>query len=52
MYYLFRSLSKKIDSFGADVNKLMEDEELMRALRSLTIGLGQFFDEVYPSKID
>jgi len=45
-----RSLSKKIDSLGAEVNNLMDDEELMNALRSVTVGLGQFFNEVYPSK--
>jgi len=45
-----RSLSKKIESLGTEVNKLMDDEELMNALRSVTIGLGQFFNEVYPSK--
>ncbi len=44
------SLSKKIDSFGADLNNIMQDKELMQALRSLTIGLGQFFDEVYPAE--
>ena len=47
-----RSLSKKIDSIGTDVNKLIDDEELMQALRSVTIGLGQFFNEVYPSEIE
>ena len=45
-----RSLSKKIDSFGTDLNKIMDDEELITAIRSVTIGLGQFFDEVYPAK--
>ncbi len=45
-----RSLSKKIDSFGTDINKIMDDEELITAIRSVTIGLGQFFDEVYPAK--
>jgi phospholipid/cholesterol/gamma-HCH transport system substrate-binding protein len=45
-----RSLSKKIDSFGGDMNRIMADEELMNAIRSVTIGLGQFFNEVYPSK--
>ena len=45
-----RSLSQKIDSVGADLTKMMEDKELMQALRRVTIGLGQFFDEVYPSK--
>ena len=47
-----RSLSKKIDSFGGDVNRIMADEELISAIRSVTIGLGQFFNEVYPAKTD
>ena len=47
-----RSLSKKIDSFGTDFNKLMDDQELMSALRNVTIGLGQFFNEIYPPKTD
>jgi len=47
-----RKLSKKIDSLGTELNELINDNELMSALRSLTIGLGQFFNEIYPSKIN
>ncbi len=42
-----RSLTKRIDDIGGDMEKVMEDEELMSALRSLTIGLGKLFDELY-----
>jgi len=45
-----RSLSKKIDIMGEEINQLMDDEELIDAIRKVTIGLGQFFDEVYPAK--
>ena len=45
-----RSLTARIDAVGGDVQKLMEDEELMSAVRSLTIGLGELFNELYPTK--
>ncbi len=45
-----RSLSEKIDIIGGDINEIMGDEELMSAIRSVTIGLGKFFEEVYPPK--
>ncbi len=45
-----RSLTKKIDNIGSDMSKIMEDEQLMNALRNVTIGLGEFFNEIYPSK--
>jgi len=44
-----RSLTRKMDQLGSDMSKLMEDEALMDAFRSVTIGLGQLFDEIYPS---
>ena len=45
-----RSITKQIDEIGNEINKLMGDEELMSAFRSLTIGLGEFFNEIYPEK--
>ncbi len=44
-----RSMTKKIDSVGEDVEKMMSDEELMSAVRKVTIGLGKFFNELYPA---
>ncbi len=44
------SLSQKIDEIGTDVNRMMDDEELMNAFRNVTIGLGRLFNEIYPSK--
>ncbi|WP_320677453.1 MlaD family protein [Prochlorococcus sp. MIT 1300] len=46
-----RSLTAKIDAMGSDVEKLMEDKELMNAVRNLTVGLGELFNELYPSKM-
>ncbi len=43
-----RSITKKVDNLGSDMGKIMEDEELMSAIRSVTIGLGEFFNELYP----
>ncbi len=43
-----RSVTAKIDSVGGDVEKMMSDEDLMNAVRSVTIGLGEFFNELYP----
>ncbi len=45
-----RSLSKKIDSLSGEVEKMMQDEELMNAVRNVTIGLGELFSEIYPAK--
>ncbi len=47
-----RSITNKIDNFSTEVEGIMNDDELMSALRKVTIGLGEFFNEVYPSKID
>ncbi len=46
-----RSLTKKIDALGTDFEKIMDDRELMEALRSVTIGLGELFNELYPQSL-
>ena len=43
-------LTAKIDSVGGDVEKLTSDEEFMKGLRSVTIGLGELFAELYPAE--
>ena len=43
-----RSITKKIDAFGSDMKEVINDKELMSALRSVTIGLGELFNELYP----
>ena len=42
------SLTKKIDEMSSDFGNIMEDEELMNALKRVTIGLSKLFDEIYP----
>ena len=43
-----RSLTGKVDTFGEDIENLVNDKELMDAIRKLTIGLGELFNEIYP----
>ena len=42
------SISQKMDYITDDVEVLMNDKELIKALRDLTIGLSKFLNEVYP----
>ena len=42
------SLTKKIDQMSSDVVKIMEDKDLIDAIRGLTIGLSKLFSEIYP----
>ena len=42
------SLTKKIDQMSSDVGNIMEDKELINALKRVTIGLSKLFDELYP----
>ncbi len=42
------SLTKKIDQMSSDVGNIMEDKELVNALKRVTIGLSKLFDEIYP----
>ncbi len=42
------SISQKMDSMTDDFQSLMEDKELIKALRDLTIGISKFLNEVYP----
>ena len=45
-----RNLTETIDSLGSDITELMDDQELISALRKVTIGLGHFFNDIYPSE--
>ena len=45
-----RALTRTIDELGNDMKRFMNDEELMQAFRKVTIGLGELFGEIYPSK--
>ncbi len=42
------SLTKKIDQMSSDMGNIMEDKELINALKRVTIGLSKLFDEIYP----
>ncbi len=43
-----RSMTEKIDAVGEDVEEMMSDPKVIKAVRSVTIGLGEFFNELYP----
>ena len=45
-----RSLTQRFDAVGGDIQKLTDDPEFMRAIRNVGIGLGAFFEELYPAK--
>ena len=42
------SLTKKIDQMSSDMGNIMEDKELINALKRVTIGLSKLFDDIYP----
>ena len=43
-----KSISGKLDDMSGDFEKLMEDKELTKSIRDLTIGLSKFLNEIYP----
>ena len=43
-------LTARWDAVGGDVNKLTSDPQFMDGMRSVTLGLGKFFDELYPAQ--
>lgn len=43
-------LTARLDAVGGDVNKLTSDPKFMDGVRSVTVGLGKFFDELYPAE--
>jgi phospholipid/cholesterol/gamma-HCH transport system substrate-binding protein len=43
-------LSARLDAVGGDVNKLTADPQFMEGVRSVTVGLGRFFEELYPAE--
>jgi phospholipid/cholesterol/gamma-HCH transport system substrate-binding protein len=42
------SLTKKIDQMSSEMGNIMEDKELINALKKVTIGLSKLFDDIYP----
>ena len=45
-------LTARFNAVGGDLNKLSSDPKVMDGIRSVSIGLGRFFDELYPSQAD
>lgn len=45
-----QQLTARWDAVGGDVNKLTADPQFMDGLRSVTVGLGKLFEEVYPAQ--
>ncbi|MCP9849592.1 MlaD family protein [Cyanobium sp. Morenito 9A2] len=43
-------LTARWEAVGGDVNKLTADPQFMDGVRSVTLGLGKFFDELYPAQ--
>jgi phospholipid/cholesterol/gamma-HCH transport system substrate-binding protein len=43
-------LTARWEAVGGDVNKLTADPQFMDGVRSVTLGLGKFFDELYPEQ--
>jgi phospholipid/cholesterol/gamma-HCH transport system substrate-binding protein len=43
-------LTARWNEVGGDVEKLTADPRFMNGLRSVSIGLGKFFDELYPAQ--
>lgn len=43
-------LTARWEAVGGDVKKLTSDPEFMNGVRSVSIGLGKFFDELYPGR--
>ena len=41
-------LTAKIEAVGGDVAQLTGDPKFMKGVRSITIGLGELFGEIYP----
>ena len=42
------SLTKKIDQMSSDMGNIIEDKELLDAMKRVTIGLSKLFDDIYP----
>jgi len=42
------SLTRKIDQMSSDMGNILEDKELLDALKRMTIGLSKLFEDIYP----
>ena len=42
------SLAKKMNQMSSEMGNIMQDKELVEAIKRVTIGLSKLFDEIYP----
>ena len=47
-----RKLTERWQAVGGDVNKLTGDPKFIDGIRSMAVGLGSFFEELYPAQVD
>ncbi|KEF41327.1 MAG: mammalian cell entry protein [Cyanobium sp. CACIAM 14] len=47
-----KQLTDRWSAVGGDVSKLTGDPKFLDGIRSLSIGLGKFFEELYPAQVD
>ena len=45
-----RSLTQRFDAVGGDIEQLTDDPKFIKAVRDVAIGLGAFFQELYPAE--
>jgi phospholipid/cholesterol/gamma-HCH transport system substrate-binding protein len=47
-----RKLTDRWNAVGRDVSKLTGDPKFMEGMLSVSVGLGKFFDELYPAQVE
>ena len=47
-----RKLTDRWNAVGRDVSKLTGDPKFMDGMLSVSVGLGKFFDDLYPAKVE
>ena len=47
-----KQLTARWDAVGGDVRKLTGDEDFINGIRSVSAGLGRFFEDLYPAEVD
>ena len=47
-----KQLTDRWSAVGGDVRKLTDDPKFMDGIRSVSVGLGKFFNELYPAQTE
>ena len=47
-----KQLTARWDAVGGDIRKLTSDEDFITGIRSVSAGLGRFFEDLYPAEVD